>query len=71
MAICGLWSPQFIVAEGHNIREITERLFMFKGFHGSLWSKATTVMRSQWRGLLSTLHPAAAAAAAAVQGYLK
>ena len=55
MAICGLWPPQFIVAEGHNILEVTERLFMFKGFHGSLWSKATTFMKSQWRGMLSTL----------------
>ena len=26
VAICCLWSPQFIVAESHNILEVTERL---------------------------------------------
>ena len=62
MAICGLWSPQFNVAEGHSILEITERLFMVKEFHGSLWSKATTVERSQWQKLLAVLHLGKAAA---------
>ena len=55
-AIYALWSPQFIVAEGHNILEVTERLFKVKEFHSSLWSKATTVERSQWRKFLATLH---------------
>ena len=55
VAICGLWSQQFIVAEGHNILEVTERLFVVKGFHSSLWSKATTVERSQLRDLFATL----------------
>ena len=47
VAICGLWSQQFIVAEGHNILEVTERLFVVKGFHSSLWLKATTFERLQ------------------------
>ena len=42
VAICSLWSQQFIVAEGHNILEVTERLFMVKEFHSSLWLKGTT-----------------------------
>ena len=42
VTICDLWSQQFIVAEGHNILEVTERLFMVKEFHSSLWLKGTT-----------------------------
>ena len=40
--ICGLRPPQFVVAEGHNIFEVTERLFAALGRHSSLWPKATT-----------------------------
>ena len=67
VAICGLWSQQFIVAEGHNILEVTERLFVVKVFHSSLWLKS-----QQLKGYISKncwqpywLEWAAAAAAAA------
>ena len=54
VVIYGLWSQQFIVTEGDNILEVTERLFMVKGFHSSMWLKATTVERLQQRKLLAT-----------------
>ena len=50
-AIFGLWPPQFIVPEGHNIWEVTERLFVALGHHSSLYPKATTFEKSQ-RGYL-------------------
>ena len=44
---------------------------MVKGFHSSLWAKATTVERSQWREFLATLYSntVAVAAAATAQGF--
>ena len=44
---CGLRPPLFVVAEGHNTREVTEILFAAFGRHRSLWPKATTIERSQ------------------------
>ena len=42
-----LISKKFVVAEGHNIFEVTERLFAAGGNHSSLWPKATTFEKSQ------------------------
>ena len=45
--IYGLRLPQFVVAEGHNIFEVTERLFAVGGHHSSLWPKVTTFEKSE------------------------
>ena len=49
--ICGLWPPQFVVAKGQNIFEVTERIFAAGVRHSSLWPKALTFLKSQ-RGYL-------------------
>ena len=36
-----------IVFTGYNNYEVTERLFGTEGHHSSLWSQATTFMKSQ------------------------
>ena len=46
-AIYGPWPPQFIVPEGHNIWEVTERLFVAFAHHSSLCLKATAFEKSQ------------------------
>ena len=50
--IHGQSSPQFIVANGHNMWKVTKRLCVFKGRHSSLWPMATTFEKSQ-RGYAS------------------
>ena len=40
VAIYGLRPSQFVVAEGHNIFEVTERLFTVECHHRLLWLKA-------------------------------
>ena len=60
---CGLWSPQFIITEGHSIWNVTERIFTARVCHHLLWPKAQ-YLRSQreaihWVGHHSLLLPKA------------
>ena len=47
--------PQFVVARGHNIWEVTESLSVAGGQHSSLWPTATTFGKLQFRDNLVTL----------------
>ena len=44
---CGRRPPQFLLARGYKILEVTESLFTPGGRHSCLWSKATGVTKSQ------------------------
>ena len=59
MAICDLWPPQFVVVKGHNIFEVTKRLFTARGHYSLLWPKAKTSEKSQFCKILATLYEAA------------
>ena len=48
-------TPHFIVAKGHNIYKVTERLFIDKWHHISLWPKATKFINSQRGYSLATM----------------
>ena len=46
--ICNIWSLLLVVAEGHTIWDITERLFTARGCYSLLWAtKFTTFEKFQ------------------------
>ena len=52
---CDLPPPQFVVVKGHNIWEVTVRLFVALSYHSSLRPIATIIVRLQWLEFLATL----------------
>ena len=54
---CDLPPPQFVVVKGHNIWEVTVRLFVALSYHSSLRPIATIIVRLQWLEFLATLSP--------------
>ena len=53
--VCNRKGSQIVVAKGHIILEVTERLFVTRGHYNLLWSKATTFEKSKDWEILVTL----------------